>query len=230
MKISILIIAHNEEAHIRECIESVLSQSVPADEIIVIAHNCTDTTENIVQEYSSITLHKLKTNEAWPIPAREYGFQKVTGEIIACIDGDSYVTRTWLQEITQPFQNKEIHSVSGYPILIGNRLFSFVFFLQWLPILRNIFALYFWWGNFACRRLAYEQVGWMKECRKIGKSLQLNYPAEDCILSFLLQKEWKLVFVRKAQSYVYPGRFFDGENRWEKQRQDLKKIKKYFKK
>jgi hypothetical protein len=44
----------------------------------------------------------------------------------------------------------------------------------------------------------------MKECREIYKKLELNYPAEDCILSFLLEEEGKIVFARKAKSYVYP--------------------------
>lgn len=47
MKTSILIIAHNEEKHIRECIESILSQTQEADEIVLIAHNCTDNTVKI---------------------------------------------------------------------------------------------------------------------------------------------------------------------------------------
>lgn len=63
MKTSILIIAHNEEAHIRECIESALHQSQKADEIVLVAHNCTDKTVDIAQEYPEVTLHVLETSE-----------------------------------------------------------------------------------------------------------------------------------------------------------------------
>lgn len=63
MQTSILIIAHNEEAHIRECIESVLNQSRKADEILLIAHNCTDRTADIAQEYPEIQLLKHNTKE-----------------------------------------------------------------------------------------------------------------------------------------------------------------------
>jgi glycosyltransferase involved in cell wall biosynthesis len=52
MKTSILIIAHNEEAHIRECIESIIHQSQKADEVVLIAHNCTDNTVSIAREYT----------------------------------------------------------------------------------------------------------------------------------------------------------------------------------
>lgn len=70
--ISILIIAHNEENHIRECIESALGQSMKADEILLIAHNCTDRTVNIAQEYNEIQVHEYLSEEIGPIAAREY--------------------------------------------------------------------------------------------------------------------------------------------------------------
>jgi glycosyltransferase involved in cell wall biosynthesis len=63
MTLSILIIAHNEESHIRECIESVLSQSKIADEIILIAHNCTDKTADIAREYSTVSVLEHQTIE-----------------------------------------------------------------------------------------------------------------------------------------------------------------------
>ena len=230
MNVSVLIIAHNEEAHIRECIESVLNQSKRADEIVLIAHNCTDKTISIAQQYTEIIILEHISKETWPIPAREYGFNNVTGDIIACIDGDSYVVKNWLQEITRPLLNPNINSVAWYPTLLWGPFSSFLFFLQWLPILNKIFRFYFWWGNFACRKVAYEKIGWMSRCPETSKTLLLNYPAEDCILSFLLQQDGEIAFARKARSYVYLGKFFDEEDRWQKQREDLRKIKKYIKK
>ena len=63
MTVSILIIAHNEEAHIRECIESVLTQSKIADEVVLIAHNCTDKTADIGREYSMVKVLEHQTIE-----------------------------------------------------------------------------------------------------------------------------------------------------------------------
>lgn len=214
--------------HIRECIESLLSQSQKANEIILIAHNCTDKTIDIVKQYPWITLYEYHTDEKWPIPARKYGFEKATWDIVACLDGDSYVSKNWLQEIIKPFKSNRINSVWWYPILLENPNISKIWFLQGLPILRNIFDFYFWWGNFACRKKDYEIMGGMDACKMIGDELNLYYPAEDCILSFLLKKRGELWFARKARSYVYPWRFFDGKNRNKKQSEDLKKIKKYF--
>jgi glycosyltransferase involved in cell wall biosynthesis len=72
MKISILIIAHNEEAHIAECIEAIIHQTLRADKIILIAHNCSDTTTKIVETFPEVTLYEYNTKETGPAHAREY--------------------------------------------------------------------------------------------------------------------------------------------------------------
>lgn len=53
-RISVLVIAHNEEAHIAECIDSILSQSQKPDEIVLVVHNSTDWTLEIAQKYQDI--------------------------------------------------------------------------------------------------------------------------------------------------------------------------------
>ena len=63
MKISLLIIAHNEESHIRECLDSLMNQREKADEVILIAHNCTDRTSTISREFSGIVTYELHTEE-----------------------------------------------------------------------------------------------------------------------------------------------------------------------
>jgi poly-beta-1,6-N-acetyl-D-glucosamine synthase len=63
MKISILIIAHNEEAHIEKCLSAIIEQTQKPHEIVLIAHNCTDRTVEIAKNYQEVMLHELKTPE-----------------------------------------------------------------------------------------------------------------------------------------------------------------------
>jgi glycosyltransferase involved in cell wall biosynthesis len=63
IRTSILIIAHNEEIHIDECLASIVNQTKKADEIILIAHNCTDRTVEIASKYREVVMHELKTEE-----------------------------------------------------------------------------------------------------------------------------------------------------------------------
>ncbi len=60
MKISVIVPVHNEEKYIGECIESLLKQSVPADEIIIINNNSTDNTVAIVKKYPVKLLNEKK--------------------------------------------------------------------------------------------------------------------------------------------------------------------------
>lgn len=98
MKISALIIAHNEEACIADCIESVLAQSCKPDEVVLIAHNCTDSTIAIAEKYP-ITVIPFR-GQSGIVQARIEGLKHVTGDIVCCIDGDSYAKRNWIQELS----------------------------------------------------------------------------------------------------------------------------------
>ena len=95
MKTSVLIIAHNEETHIEACIRSVLDQTQRPDEVVLVCHNCTDRTERIARQYP-ITIIPF-TGEQGIIYARIEGIAHVSGDIILCTDGDSFVARNWIE-------------------------------------------------------------------------------------------------------------------------------------
>lgn len=63
MKRTILIIARNEAAHIAECLESVGRQTVVPDEVLLIAHNCTDDTVNIAKNFPNVRIEEWLTKE-----------------------------------------------------------------------------------------------------------------------------------------------------------------------
>jgi biofilm PGA synthesis N-glycosyltransferase PgaC len=133
--ISALVVAHNEEILIEKCIRSILDQSVAPDEIVIIAHNCTDKTEEIVSKYNQIKLISYQ-GPAGHIYARIKGFESVTGEIVVCTDGDSFVERNWIEKMTRPLQNQKVSGVGGVVIFtnILSRRFSVAsnFYLYWL--------------------------------------------------------------------------------------------------
>ena len=54
MKISILVPAHNEAGVLRECLDAVLRQTLPVDEIVVVADTCTDNTVEVAREYGAV--------------------------------------------------------------------------------------------------------------------------------------------------------------------------------
>ena len=85
--ISVIIPAYNAEAFIRTAIESVLAQTLPAYEILVVDDGSTDQTPLIVEEYgAAIVLIHLENGG--PARARNYGTELAKGEYVAFLDAD----------------------------------------------------------------------------------------------------------------------------------------------
>lgn len=116
--VSVLIIAHNEEENIARCIESVLNQTQKATEIVVVCHNCTDGTETIAKGYSEVTALSF-VGPAGITHARMHGLAYVHGDIVLCIDGDSYASRTWIQDMTSAL-GKGAVLVATWVKFVGN--------------------------------------------------------------------------------------------------------------
>ena len=101
--ISIVIPAHNNEASIGIAIDSMLAQTYPNTEIIIIDDNSTDNTPNIARRYEklykNIKFYSLPYGDPYRINkrgrnvnagymARNYGLERTTGEWITFQDAD----------------------------------------------------------------------------------------------------------------------------------------------
>lgn len=111
MKVSVVIPVHNEEAYIESCINALLDQTRPADEIIVVDNNCTDATVDIASKYPQITI--IHEPIQGITPARNAGYSAARGDIIARTDADCRPPRGWLRRIEQDFIREDIDAVTG---------------------------------------------------------------------------------------------------------------------
>lgn len=205
MKRSVLIIAHNESKHIKNCIQSVLSQNQKADEIVVICHNCTDDTVSIAQTFNGIKVVEYNGPEGVPY-ARIKGFQEVAGDIVACLDGDSIAEKQWLENVTTPLvENKSISIVAGYVILTNDLLARLTSFWQFV-ILKKLFRIkinsFAWGSNFACRKADYDAVGGIEPLLTLKEKIGLHFWAEDFYLSLALMQKGALYFALQAKTYT----------------------------
>lgn len=101
MRTSVVIPAYNEEKYLARCIKSVLAQSDPADEIITVDNNSTDTTAQIATSFPEVTL--LTEKHKGTIYARNAGFDAATGDIIIRTDADTKVPKNWIKKIKKKF-------------------------------------------------------------------------------------------------------------------------------
>ena len=84
--VSVVIPAYNAQAYIAEAIQSVLDQTVPVDEIIVVDDGSTDATAAIASNFPQTKV--IRQKNAGQGAARNHGIGKAKGDWIAFLDAD----------------------------------------------------------------------------------------------------------------------------------------------
>ncbi len=88
MNVSAIIPTYNRRSYIRRAIDSVLSQTVPVDEVIIIDDGSTDDTANAVEEWYGSRVRVVRQQQSGVAGARRRGIQEARGEWIAFLDSD----------------------------------------------------------------------------------------------------------------------------------------------
>jgi glycosyltransferase involved in cell wall biosynthesis len=103
MRISVVIPTYNNERHLSRAIDSVLAQSRPAEEIIVVDDGSTDRTPEIAAAYGD-KIRYLRQENAGASAARNTGIQAAACEWIAFLDADDEWLPNKLQRQTEHLQ------------------------------------------------------------------------------------------------------------------------------
>jgi glycosyltransferase involved in cell wall biosynthesis len=88
MKISVLIPAYNSARFLRATLDSVLRQSHPPHEILVMDDGSTDETPSILEEYRAWGVSSFRQANRGCAASRNALVQRATGELIAMLDHD----------------------------------------------------------------------------------------------------------------------------------------------
>ena len=96
-RISAIITAFNSADFLRDSIESVLNQSRPVDEILVVDDGSTDETPSIVAAYASAGVNYVRQENQGPGAARNLGLRSTHGDIVAFLDADDI----WMETKTE---------------------------------------------------------------------------------------------------------------------------------
>jgi len=96
-RVSAIITAYNSGRFINDAIASVMAQTRPIDEFVVIDDGSTDDTVQVVSSYSEKGVRYIWQSNRGASIARNRGIQETTGEYIAFLDADDI----WLEEKTQ---------------------------------------------------------------------------------------------------------------------------------
>ncbi len=108
-----ILAVRNVEDTIGKCIESLLNQTLPPDEIIVIDDGSEDETPRIVSKYP-LQYFRIEHVEGFQAPrARAFGLRKASGENILLGEADAYYDPNFLEKCAKSLDNEEVGGTFG---------------------------------------------------------------------------------------------------------------------
>lgn len=125
MKLCIIIPAHNEEQHLRDCLNSFVQQTRPPDQLILVDDNATDSTFAIATAFAQnhpwikVVQHQSSAQHlpgAKVIQAFNFGMQQATEDydLIGKFDADIILPPNYFETILLAFKNnKQLGMCSG---------------------------------------------------------------------------------------------------------------------
>ena len=114
--VSVIIVAHNEEAIIAAKLDNALQIDYPPDrlEILVACDHSTDRTDEIVRHYARWGVKLICLGErGGKVRAQDFAFQHSTGEIIVFSDASTFLKADIVQKLVRHFTDPLVGCVSG---------------------------------------------------------------------------------------------------------------------
>ena len=100
-EVSVIIPVYNSEKYVEKCICSVMAQTLPELEIIIINDGSIDESGKILrklaQKDSRIIL--LEQENKGVAAARNLGVEKATGKYLTFVDGDDYLQEDYIEKM-----------------------------------------------------------------------------------------------------------------------------------
>lgn len=103
LTVTALVPAHNEEDGLGDTLESLLAQTRPFDQIIVVDDGSTDCTREVALSYG-VTVITPPTNLGSKAKAQNYGLEHVTTDVVLPVDADTVFAPDYVDLIMVPLE------------------------------------------------------------------------------------------------------------------------------
>jgi glycosyltransferase involved in cell wall biosynthesis len=133
-KLSLVIRAHNEEAHIGRLLTGVLHQTVRPDEIIVVDSGSTDATLAIASAFD-VDIVQIRPDDFSFGRALNRGIERATGDVVVFASAHVYpVLDTWIELLVAPFTDNAVAlSYGRQQVPDGGRFSEQQLLTRWFP-------------------------------------------------------------------------------------------------
>ncbi len=117
--ISAVIIARNQEATIQRCLSSVIAQSVPIDEVIVVVGRSRDRTYRYALDMATrydemeVLSEDVSLTDQGAAAARNLGAETATGELLLFVNGDVTIGPDYVSDLLILMRGERLDAVSG---------------------------------------------------------------------------------------------------------------------
>ena len=117
--ISVIVPVYNVEKYLPRCIESILTQSYPRFELLLIDDGSTDRSLQICEEYRDQRIRLFHKENGGLSDARNYGIARMKGTYVTFIDSDDYIAPDYLRILLEMMEesNADISAVSMYEFM-----------------------------------------------------------------------------------------------------------------
>lgn len=107
--ISIIVPVYNVEDYLWECLDSIINQTYPSLEVILVDDGSTDASGNICDIYAErdARITVLHTHNQGQSAARNIGIKQSHGDYIMFIDSDDFITLNCVEDIVNIISNNE---------------------------------------------------------------------------------------------------------------------------
>ena len=113
MELTVIIPAYNEAEFVGDTIRSLLAQTVPPDQIILVDDGSTDGTGDVGRR-AGITVVRPPRNTGSKAGAQTFALPWVRTELVMAIDADTTLEPTAVERLMQPFAQPGVGAACGF--------------------------------------------------------------------------------------------------------------------
>ena len=89
-RISVVVPSFNQSGYLRQCLDSVISESYPALELVIMDGGSTDESLDIIRQYSPHLTYWQSQSDAGQAAAINDGVRRCSGDVVAWLNSDDY--------------------------------------------------------------------------------------------------------------------------------------------